>query len=79
MAMGDNSGFVKIVGEEQEKKILGGHLIGGHVSELVAGPTGMIQADLGFEQFAETIHSHPTTGEAIMEAAHKLCGHAVHI
>lgn len=79
MAMDDNSGFVKIVAEQRNKKILGVHLIGGHVTELVAGPTGMIQADMGFENLAQTIHPHPTISEAIMEAAHKLCGHAIHI
>lgn len=79
MAMDDNTGFAKIVAEAKDKKILGIHLIGGHVTELVAGPTGMIQADLGFEQLAATVHAHPTMSEALMEAAHKLCGHAIHI
>lgn len=79
MAMDDNTGFVKIVAEQKDKKILGVHLIGGHVTELIAGPTGMIHADLGFEKLAETVHAHPTISESIMEAAHKLCGHAIHI
>lgn len=79
MAMDDNTGFVKIVAEEKGKKILGVHLIGEHVTELLAGPAGMIQADLGFEKLAATVHAHPTISEAIMEAAHKLCGHAIHI
>ena len=79
MAMDDNAGFVKIVAEEKEQKILGVHMIGGHVTELVAGPTGMIQADATVAQLGQTVHPHPTISEAIMEAAHKLCGHAIHI
>lgn len=79
IAMDENSGFVKIIAEEKDKKILGVHFIGGHVTELIAGPAGMIQANLGYEHLAETVHAHPTISEAIMEAAHKLCGHAIHI
>ena len=79
MAMDDNSGFVKIVADKTENTILGVHMVGGHVTELVAGPTSMIQNDFDLEQLAKTVYPHPTISEAIMEAAHKLCGHAIHI
>jgi dihydrolipoamide dehydrogenase len=79
MAMDDNSGFVKIVAERKSKKILGVHFVGGHVTELVAGATGMIHLDADAMQLGATVHPHPTLSEAIMEAAHKLCGHAIHI
>jgi dihydrolipoyl dehydrogenase len=79
IGMEDNSGFAKIVAETKDKKILGVHLIGGHITELVAGPTGMITLEAGFDKLAETIHPHPTLSEALMEAAHALCGHAIHI
>ncbi len=79
LAMDDNVGFVKIVADEKERKILGVHMIGGHVTELVAGPTGMIQVNATVEQLGQAVHPHPTISEAIMEAAHKLCGHAIHI
>ena len=79
MAMDDNSGFVKIVAEQKSKRLLGVHLLGSHVTELVAGATGMISLNADAMQLGEVVHPHPTLGEAIMEAAHKLCGHAIHI
>jgi dihydrolipoamide dehydrogenase len=79
LAMDDNSGFVKIVAEEKGRKILGAHLVGGHVTELVAGVTGMISLDADAARLGAVVHPHPTLSEAIMEAAHKLCGHAIHI
>jgi dihydrolipoamide dehydrogenase len=79
IAMGDNSGFAKIVAEARSKKILGVHLVGGHVTELVASATGMIELGADAIQLGATVHPHPTLSEALMEAAHALCGHAIHI
>jgi dihydrolipoamide dehydrogenase len=79
LALEDNSGFAKIVTDAGSKKILGVHMIGGHVTELVAGPTGMISLDADAAQLGQTVHPHPTLSEALMEAAHALCGHAIHI
>jgi len=79
VAMDNNSGFVKIVAERESKKILGVHLVGGHVTELVAGATGMISLGATAEQLGSTVHPHPTLSESVMEAAQALCGHAIHI
>lgn len=79
MGMDDNSGFVKIVSDANTGKILGVHMVGGHVTEMISGPTGMIFLDGSVEDLGNTIHPHPTLSEAIMEAAHKLSGHAIHI
>lgn len=79
LAMDDNSGFAKVVAESQSKKILGVHLVGGHVTELVAGATGVIESGADAARLGETVHPHPTLSEALMEAAHALCGHAIHI
>ncbi len=79
VAMDDNSGFVKIVAERESKKILGVHLVGGHVTELVAGATGMIALEATAEQLGSTVHPHPTLSESVMEAAQALCGHAIHV
>ncbi len=78
-AMHDIAGFVKIVSEARYKEILGVHLIGGHVTELIAGPTGMISLESTAEELARTVHPHPTMSEVIMEAAHILVGHAIHL
>lgn len=79
LALDDSSGFVKIVAEENNKKILGLHLLGNHVTELVAGAAGIINLHADAVQLGTTVHPHPTMSEATTEAAHKLCGHAVHI
>ena len=79
VAMDENSGFAKIVAEAQSKKILGVHLVGGHVTELVAGPASLMFLKATAEQLAETVYPHPTLSEALMEAAHALCGHAIHL
>ncbi len=79
VAMGENSGFAKIVAEAESRKILGVHLVGGHVTELVAGATGMVALGTTAGQFSDVVHPHPTLSEALMEAAQALCGHAIHI
>jgi dihydrolipoamide dehydrogenase len=79
VAMDDNTGFAKIVAEAKTKKILGVHLVGGHVTELVAGATGMISLGANAEQLSDAVHPHPTLSEALAEAAHALCGRAIHI
>ena len=79
MGMDDNSGFVKIVSDAKTKKILGVHMIGGHVTEMISGPTGTIFMEGTVDDLGNTVHPHPTLSEAIMETAHKLSGHAIHI
>jgi dihydrolipoamide dehydrogenase len=53
--------------------------VGGHVTELVAGATGMIALEATAGQLGSTVHPHPTLSESLMEAAQALCGHAIHI
>jgi dihydrolipoamide dehydrogenase len=79
LAMDDNFGFAKIVAETKEKKILGVHLIGAHVTELIAAPASMINLGCTTEELARTVYPHPTMSEAIMEAAHAVMGQAIHI
>jgi dihydrolipoamide dehydrogenase len=54
-------------------------VIGGHVAELVAGATGMLDKEDSAAALADTVHPHPTLSEALMEAAQGLCGRAIHI
>jgi dihydrolipoamide dehydrogenase len=79
LAMNENKGFVKIISETKQKKILGVHIIGGHVTELIAGPAGMITAESTAKDVGQTVYSHPSMSEVIMEAAHALTGQAVHM
>ena len=79
LAMDDNFGFAKIIAEAKDRKILGVHLVGAHVTELIAGPAGMIRLGSTAEELAQTVHPHPTLSEAIMEAARALAGHAIYV
>ncbi len=78
LGMNENSGFVKIVAESKYNEVLGVHMIGANVTEMIAGPTGMIGLETTIEELAGTVHPHPTMTEAVMEAAHAALGHAIH-
>ena len=79
LGLADNIGFVKIVSEQKYNEVLGVHMIGPHVTELLAGPTGMIGLETTLEELAHTVHPHPTLSEVVMEAAHVALGEAIHI
>jgi dihydrolipoamide dehydrogenase len=79
LGLDEYEGFVKIVAEEGYNQILGVHLVGPHVTELIAGPTGMLRLEATLEELARTVHPHPTLSETIMEAAHVTLGEPIHI
>jgi len=79
LGLGDYAGFVKLVIDESTNKILGAHMIGPEVSELLPELTMAQQNDLPVSAVAGNIHAHPTLSEAIMEAAESAEGHAIHI
>ena len=62
-------GFVKIIADEKTDKILGVHMIGPHVSEMIAELALAMEFGASSEDIARTIHAHPTYTEAIKEAA----------
>ena len=79
LGLADNAGFVKIVAEAKYNEVLGVHMVGPHVTELLAGPTGMLNLETTVEELAHTVHPHPTLSEVVMEAAHVTLGQAIHI
>lgn len=79
LGLNDYEGFVKVVADEEYNELLGVHIIGPHVTELIAGPTGMLRLEATLEELARTVHPHPTLSEAVMEAAHVALGEAIHI
>ena len=79
LGLDDYEGFVKIVAEQEYDEVLGVHIIGPHVTELIAGPTGMLRLEATVEELARTVHPHPTLSETIMEAAHATLGRAIHM
>ncbi len=77
-AAGNRDGFVKLIFDESQK-LIGAHLVGGNVTELIAEPTLAKTLGVTAEQIAKTIHAHPSLNEAIMEAAEAAAGKAIHI
>jgi dihydrolipoamide dehydrogenase len=79
LAINDYEGFVKIVSDSQYDQVLGVHMIGPHVTDMIAEATGMIRLETTTEELARTVHPHPTLSEVVMEAAHVVLGQAIHI
>jgi dihydrolipoamide dehydrogenase len=72
-------GMVKIVAEKKYDELLGIHLVGPDVTDLVAEGGVGLKLESTVEEIARTIHAHPTLSEAVGEAAHAALGHAIHI
>ena len=75
--LGDAVGFVKLISDKKYGEILGAHLIGPEVTELLPELTLARYAELTPEEIARNVHSHPTLSEALKEAAHGLEGHMI--
>ena len=76
--LGENDGFVKLVCEKQYNQLLGVHMIGPHVTELIAEGTAALGLEATAEDVSHLIHAHPTVSEAVMEAAEAIYGAAIH-
>jgi len=79
LGLGDYTGFVKIISDVKFGEILGAHMIGPEVSELLPELTLAHQMELTAEEIGRNVHAHPTLSEALLEAAHGVDGHAIHI
>jgi dihydrolipoamide dehydrogenase len=77
--LGDARGFVKLLSDKKYGELLGGHLIGPDVTELLPELTLAQQWDLTVHEVARNIHAHPTLGEAVKEAVHGLAGHMINL
>ena len=75
--LGDPTGFVKLIADTQHGELLGGHLIGPDVSELLPELTLAQKWDLTATELARNVHTHPTLSEALQEAIHGLAGHMI--
>ncbi len=75
--LGDPSGFVKLVADAKYGELLGGHLIGHDVSELLPELTLAQKWDLTANELARNVHTHPTMSEALQECFHGLTGHMI--
>ncbi|HAQ39134.1 MAG TPA: dihydrolipoyl dehydrogenase [Saprospiraceae bacterium] len=78
-AAGDNDGFVKLIFDAKYGELLGAHMIGSNVTEMIAelilAKTGEVTA----HEIIKSIHPHPTMSEAVMEAAAAAYDEVIHI
>ncbi|NUQ12518.1 MAG: dihydrolipoyl dehydrogenase [Gemmatimonadaceae bacterium] len=77
--MGAASGFVKLVADSRTDELLGCHMIGPNVSELISEVVLAFEYRGASEDIALTVHAHPTLAEATKEAALAVLGRAIHI
>lgn len=77
--LGDATGFVKLISDKKYGELLGGHLIGPDVTELLPELTLARYAELTPEEIARNVHAHPTLSEALKEVAHGLEGHMINM
>jgi dihydrolipoamide dehydrogenase len=79
LGLGERDGFVKIIADARYGEILGAHLVGPEVTELLPELELARTWELTTEEIARTVHAHPSLSEVIMEAAHAVTGQAIHI
>ena len=77
--LGEASGFVKLVADAKYGEILGLHMIGPDVTELLPELTLAQLWDLTAEEVARNVHAHPTLSEALKEVAHGVSGHMINL
>jgi dihydrolipoamide dehydrogenase len=78
LALGEREGFSKIVADGTSGEILGAHLVGPEVTELLPELVLARNWELTPDEIARSVHAHPSLGEALMEAAHGVFGQAIH-
>ena len=79
MAANDTAGLIKVLAQAETDRILGVHMIGAHVSELIAEAVIAMEFGASAEDLGLTMFAHPTLSEGLHEAALAISGHAIHI
>jgi dihydrolipoamide dehydrogenase len=79
MSLLETEGFVKVIADARSDEVLGVHMVGPEVTELIAEAALAIEMGATSEDIARTIHAHPTLPESLMEAAEAVHGMAVHV
>ncbi len=78
-AAGQKDGFVKLVFDAKYGELLGAHMIGGNVTEMIAELVVAKKLEITGHELLKTIHPHPTMSEAVMEAAAAAYDEVIHI
>ena len=77
--MGEGSGFVKFISDAETDEVLGCHIIGPNASDVIQEVVLAMEYRGSSEDIGITVHSHPTLGEAVKEAALGVLGRSIHI
>lgn len=78
-ASGQKDGFVKLIFDAKYGELLGAHMIGGNVTEMIAEMVVAKKLEITGHELIKAVHPHPTMSEAIMEAAAAAYGEVIHI
>lgn len=78
-ALGARSGFVKLISDAKYGEILGAHIVGPDATELLPEISLAQMMEITPAEIARNVHAHPTLGEVLMEAAHAVEGHPIHM
>jgi dihydrolipoamide dehydrogenase len=78
LGIGEAEGFIKFVTEPRYGQILGIHMVGPHVTDLIAEAVLTIKNELTVDEVIATIHPHPTLSEVFQEAAMDVQARAIH-
>lgn len=78
MATQEQDGFVKVVFERQYGELLGVHMIGAHVGDMIHEGVVALKLEATLDYLLDAIHAHPTMSEAVQEAYEDAAGHAIH-
>jgi dihydrolipoamide dehydrogenase len=78
-ASGANDGFVKLIFDAKYGELLGAHMIGANVTEMIAEIVAIRKLETTGHELIKTVHPHPTMSEAVMEAAAAAYGEVIHL
>ena len=78
-AAGNKDGFIKLIFDAKYGELLGAHMIGGNVTEMIAEIVVARKLETTGHEMIKTVHPHPTMSEAIMEAAAAAYGEVIHL
>ena len=78
-AAGAKDGFVKLIFDAKYGELLGAHMIGANVTEMIAEIVAVRKLEVTGETLIKTVHPHPTMSEAVMEAAAAAYGEVIHL
>lgn len=76
-AVGETHGFIKLIASTKTRALVGGHMVGPDVSELLPELTLAAQQQTIIEDLVLNVHAHPTLSESLQEAFHGLAGHMI--